>query len=451
MSSTARDRPPVRYWGRKAGESLHIINDLVKKIVKSSSGIALDPFAGAGSLGRELLRLGFKVVLADLNLYAWLIAKTSIGRVKEPQNFLNKLKNLRLNVKLKGGFTGKVHWSTILKVDCPNGPEPLRYRRCNRRQGICENVSIRGCKTLTSIEDDPVEEVLDEYPKLPLYYAPGIPYDKKRSVNRIDELFSKQMLAAMAAIARIARKWSLRGPVGSVVWLALAATAYPASRMQRASGGSWAVNSYWLPNEWLERNPILLIPGRIRKIIEYSMNTRICSSISYIPKMRWSNYNACVLWMNAKTLSQHAPRGFFDVLITDPPHFDEIQYYELSMFHVSWLLTGLKNPDVEKALRSYIEEVVVNKRRGISEKEYLSLLNETFSSLHRVLKPEATTIIILHEEEETRLERMLDSIGSAGFRFKEFMKATMPVKPIGQISKSSQRNKLVIAIGKRSL
>lgn len=450
MTETASHIIPVRYWGRKAGESLKIVDRLIRR-EKLSGSVALDPFAGAGSLARSLLMRGLRVVATDLNLYAWLITRVSLGPVVEPHGLTDLLESLRLNVVLRDGRRGRVPWRNILKVECPRGPEPLRYRLCSRSRGRCVGVSVSGCRAEVELEDEDVLEVIDPYPDIPLYYPWGTPFDKRRTVDRVDQLYSAAMLAAMAALARLARRWSLWGSVGSLVWLALAAVAYPASRMQRYSGGSWPVNSYWLPDEWLERNPILLLTRRARLIARYSLGVRLCTRPSSLRSLRWGRREACVLWMSAQSLGKAAPRGFFDLLVTDPPHYDEIQYYELSLLHVAWLTLGLKRRDAERALRAYEEEIVVNPRRGIGEKKYLQALREAFESIHGTLKPGAIVVVILHEEQLERLRGMMDAIESAGFRFHDLLEATTPIKPAGRVSRSERRNRLVVAVGRRSL
>ena len=442
-------KPPVRYWGRKAGESVDLAVGVLGRLFGLRGGVVLDPFAGAGSLARGLLANGFNVVAVDVNFYAWLITRAAVGKVRLPRGLGGLLGRLRLRVRLRGGGRRVVEWWRVLGVRCGGRVEPLRYRVCSRSESSCIEVSTGGCSSRRGLDEDPVLEVLDEYPKVPLRYPDGSPFDKRRTVDRVDQLYSPMMLAAMAGLARLARRWSPLGPVGVPVWLAVAALAYSSSRMQRASGGSWPVNSYWLPDRWLERNPILLLERKVKAIVDYSMGRPVCTRPSGLRGLRWGRFGACVLWGDARRLRSLAPRGFFDAVVTDPPHYDEVQYYELSVLHLSWLTLGLGRADAERALSAYRDEIVVNARRGVGEDEYLGMLREAFESIYYVLKPGAPVVLLLHEEDVVGLERIIGSVEAAGFRFVSRFETRMPTKPIGAVSRNQRRSVLTVAIGRR--
>jgi len=445
-------RSAIRYWGRKAGTAVGGLRSMLLSLLKDG-GLILDPFAGAGSIGKRLLSWGYKVVMLDVNFYAWLISRVLVGRVRKPAGtFWGGLENVKLRI-IRYGRVERIPWRELFSVKCRGTRSLILRRECDEDEHRCIAYTVSGCSVEMEY-DDPIDEVLDPYPRLPLRYPDGTDFDKRRNVQHVHELYSPLMLAGMASIAGFLRKrgYSIkRGPVGSLLWLSLAAIAYNASRMARRGAGAWAINSYWVPRRHAEYNPFLRFRSRVMRIVGESLGARAVYTGRSAYRLRWLDYDAAILWADASRVSKMFPREYFDALITDPPHFDEIQYYELSFLHLAWLLDTLSSEDRERALNAYRYEIVVNPRRGLGINEYLRKLHDAFKSIALVLRRGAPVAIFLHEEQQHKLRLLIDAIESAGYKFIVEETINMPVKPIGNRDRNGRDNIAIVLIGRREL
>lgn len=83
-----------------------------------------------------------------------------------------------------------------------------------------------------------------------------------------------------------------------------------------------------------------------------------------------------------------------DLVITDPPYFDDVQYAELASLLLVWARAlHLVPAAVELDLRA---EAVVNHTRGSGVDEYRSLLTRVFSETARTLKLDGRMLITFH-------------------------------------------------------
>jgi 16S rRNA G966 N2-methylase RsmD len=91
---------------------------------------------------------------------------------------------------------------------------------------------------------------------------------------------------------------------------------------------------------------------------------------------------------------QLAPRESVDLVLTDPPYFDDVQYAELAALFLVWArVTGLSADSVEVDLRS---EAVANTRRGTDVERYRELLTAIFKETRRSLKDDGRMILTFH-------------------------------------------------------
>lgn len=123
------------------------------------------------------------------------------------------------------------------------------------------------------------------------------------------------------------------------------------------------------------------------------------------------------------------PDNSIDLVITDPPFGDNMQYAELSDFFYVWLRLVLKDkyPDIfsqeytPKAL-----EAVTNKARHSENPDafYQRLLTECWTEANRILKPGGILAFTFHHSEDEPWVAVLESLFKAGF----YLEATYPIK-----------------------
>ena len=121
--------------------------------------------------------------------------------------------------------------------------------------------------------------------------------------------------------------------------------------------------------------------------------------------------------------------GTYDLLITDPPFGDLLQYSELSDFFYVWLRLVLKQKypslfqaeDTPKAL-----EAVENRARHPDDPAafYQRVLTESWREAYRVLKPGGLLAFTFHHSEDEPWVGVLESLFNAGF----YLEATYPIR-----------------------
>jgi adenine-specific DNA methylase len=115
----------------------------------------------------------------------------------------------------------------------------------------------------------------------------------------------------------------------------------------------------------------------------------------------------------------------FDAVVVDPPWADNVAYADLSDFFYVWLrrIIGDLYPEVfYTTLVPKEEEVIVNvprfgggkKGRELSHRHYLSLLQNAFREIYRVLRPEGIAILMFNHRDTKIWDRVILSLLSAG-------------------------------------
>ncbi len=101
------------------------------------------------------------------------------------------------------------------------------------------------------------------------------------------------------------------------------------------------------------------------------------------------------------------PRKCIDLVVTDPPFFDNVHYSELADFFFAWQQIGKK--EIGKSTRS-INEVQDAEAQSFSHK-----LQRVFSECSRVLNDEGLLIFTYHHSRDEGWKSLSDAILGAGF------------------------------------
>lgn len=118
-----------------------------------------------------------------------------------------------------------------------------------------------------------------------------------------------------------------------------------------------------------------------------------------------------------------------DLIITDPPFGDNIDYAELSDFFYVWLRLVLKSRYPAQFGAEYTPktlEAVSNRARHPEDADayYQRLLTECWREAHRILKPGGTLTFTFHHSEDAPWVSVLESLFDAGF----YLEATYPIR-----------------------
>ncbi len=125
----------------------------------------------------------------------------------------------------------------------------------------------------------------------------------------------------------------------------------------------------------------------------------------------------------------HIADASLDLVITDPPFGDLIQYSELSDFFYVWLRLALKPKYPEIYAGEYTPktlEAVANRFRepGDPNGFYQRLLTQCWREAYRILKPGGILAFTFHHSEDEPWVAVLESLFDAGY----YLEATYPVR-----------------------
>jgi hypothetical protein len=121
--------------------------------------------------------------------------------------------------------------------------------------------------------------------------------------------------------------------------------------------------------------------------------------------------------------------GSHDLVITDPPFGDLVQYSELSDFFYVWLRLVLKDKYPEIFGPEYTPktlEAVANRFREPNDANgfYQRLLTQCWRETHRILKPAGILAFTFHHSEDAPWVAVLESLFEAGY----YLGATYPIR-----------------------
>jgi len=329
----------IRFWGRKP-------DYMIKTFLDPSDSIVVDPFGGSGSIALAALERGKKVIYADINPYAWLVAHVHIAGA-DPEGFLS----LALQVLSKASK----NWKFSSSAKLPN--DYLYYRRT--------------------------------------------PFLKKRNFDRVSDFFPSENRMKLRAILESIDDIECNPKIKLALYLAFCAILFHSSYMKRCGAGSWGVPSYWAPERSCPEDTLEAFENAIKKFYTF-FKTMKFYSVCYT---HTCDADARILIHNALTIKYRSNW----TLITDPPHADEVQYAELSYFYWVWLKTS-KFPQLVKSLtgkspRLYMsKEIIVNERRGKTLNSYLSDL-EVFMRRTAIIRKK---VLILHDEDKKVMEKLVE-------------------------------------------
>ena len=107
------------------------------------------------------------------------------------------------------------------------------------------------------------------------------------------------------------------------------------------------------------------------------------------------------------------PQASVDIVVTDPPYFDFIQYSELANFFYVWLKIVLASQ--YPVFRSDL--IQMDREIGTLQKEekFLNRITKVFQECHKVLKPEAPMVFTFHHSSVTAWVMILEALNISQF------------------------------------
>lgn len=159
-----------------------------------------------------------------------------------------------------------------------------------------------------------------------------------------------------------------------------------------------------------ETNPLEKTSGSLRNVLKDIVNAIKFASINKKPPR-------ILLGSVLSTYSQ----AKYDLILTDPPYLDDVQYAELSEFFYVWLVRILKNYYAELPLRVPNEEdiSVAWGRFGdlkLAREFYLRSMKAAFKNIYNLLKDDGLLVVFFAHSSTEAWNILLDVLRSSRFR-----------------------------------
>jgi putative DNA methylase len=114
------------------------------------------------------------------------------------------------------------------------------------------------------------------------------------------------------------------------------------------------------------------------------------------------------------------PDGSVDLVVTDPPFFDNVHYSELADFFFVWQETGRRNENAGHVWTTRHREEV----QDVDPKAFAQKLRKVFEECLRVLKEDGLLVFSYHHSREEGWSSLASAVSGAGFSFVQ----SQPVK-----------------------
>ena len=148
--------------------------------------------------------------------------------------------------------------------------------------------------------------------------------------------------------------------------LAFSNTILHSSKLKSENIRPLGVNSYWIPDDYIEENPCFRFRKQLNNIIKAKkmLKDNLPSELGIIKLI------------NASSLNTNLDTNSVDYIITDPPYGDAIQYAELSFVWNAWF----------NEIIDYSEEIIINPKQNKGVTEFINLMEKSIIEAKRVLK-----------------------------------------------------------------
>jgi hypothetical protein len=402
MNVTLNIHTLIKFWARKDPELLFYE-------IKNSK-LLVDPFCGSGSSGFCAILAGVSGFLSDINPVSVFITYNVLNGETLKRETIEDMREICSEIEDE--------------VYTINNFEKVNFAVWNNDEVILlKSISGRETREREIIKEYMyVEENLKTkfwYPEGKFVY-PGTNIDFKDGPHRqieIKELFTRRNLYAVSKlysyIEKIWRKDKSQGDLLKLVFIASLVNATKMIPHPTNGGPSWKLPRYWVPPLREERNFCRTFLRRLSLLysfkkkwlrivspyhIEVSFDGRIIT-----PKKKFI-YIRCA---DAVDACYELPK--VDLIVLDPPHYDEINYFELTYLWQKWL-EGSCNDTRFSTYDHWKKEICVNRKVGKNLEWYNAKLCEIVTNYINHLRKDGKIILILHNKDKHLLKETIRKI-----------------------------------------
>lgn len=396
----------MKYWGKKPH---NIWSSYIEKYSKKNDYI-LDPFVGSGMTYFESVRLNRIPITIDINPISDFTIKCLSYR---EVNFVELKKHLE-------NIINKVKSS-----DCYKNEYICTCSECGSRTDIY-NYKINGSTTISykcSSCKITTTEIIDKknkkykirkwVPEKKLSDIESITntFIKKIGSNEFKDIWSNRNLVILSEIYDEILKIE-DDKLKNILVFAFIQCLHLTSKMciprseksKRPLSTSWGRPAYMVSDKIFEQNPVIAFEKAVLNAT--GVISGIKSSEKYIGNV-FNIKSRHFLGDSLDVLKELADESI-DLVITDPPYGDIIQYGDLSEVWVAWL--EKYNP---KYKINHKKEVIINKNKDQSLFE--KSLTDILAEIKRVLKKDSYMILTFNSNNNEDWISLFNSIKNSGF------------------------------------
>lgn len=395
----------IKFWARKDPE-------LISHELKRSRIIA-DPFCGSGSSGFSAVFNNVSAILSDVNPVSVFIAYNVLNDKNLKPETVELMKNLCSEIECETyvlSNSQKVSFAVwkndnVVSLKFATGKSTQNKDLIKEYVELEENLKVKWW-----------------YPKDKFIY-PNTKVEFRDGPHKpigIRDLFTKRNLYAASklysCIEKIWKKDKIQGDLLKLVFIASLANATKMIPHAESSGPSWKVPRYWIPNLREERNfcrtflrRLLFLRSFKEKWSASVSNYQITASFDREITISKEKF---IHLYRADALDLYSELPTLDLVILDPPHYDEINYFELTYFWQKWL-EGNCNDVRFRCYDYWNKEICVNRKIGKDLQWYEAKLCEVVSCYTKRLHKKGKVILILHNKDRNLLKKTIRKIKKA--------------------------------------
>jgi putative DNA methylase len=253
----------------------------------------------------------------------------------------------------------------------------------------------------------------------------------RKAIHRFADLFTKRGLFFNAYLLKCFQRY--RGKVSADLYKMLiftfSAIIRHTNNMTISTGNwmdgrpvSWAKHAYWIPNQFVEVNPLEYVEKRQQAIISgLKYQHEIIANVNRVKEFAHLEHGkgTHIIWTGSAAKLE-APDESVDAIVTDPPYGSNVQYGELSHYWLVWLRNEL---GLGETLFSLNDEILVNRKTQTpghkDYDDYFRGLRDVFTEGFRVLKPGGVLVFTFNNKDMKAWYAVTRAAIEAGFYLDE--------------------------------
>ncbi len=402
----------MKYWGKKP-------HNIWRKYIEKYSNrgnLVLDPFVGSGMTYFEAIKSGRIPLTIDLNPLSDFSIKCLTNRNVD----IDLLKNSANNIikKIKGSDFYINEYTTICK-HCGSTVVIYNYKK-NGKSTITYKCQV--CNEIFTEEWKYTEGnyIIDKWipnKKLTDIESISSTFLKKIGSNSISSLWTNRNLKILSEIYDLILKEQNEN-VKMMLVFGFIQSLHLTSKMcvprneksKRPLSTSWGRPAYMLSSKIFEQNPLIAFEKAIFN--GTGVIKGLNSSIDYIGENIQNIGNHYL--GSANEVLKNLEDNSVDLIITDPPYGNIIQYGDLSEVWVSWLEKYNSKYKIE-----HKKEIIKNKNKD--NFFYKKELHKVFVELNRVLKENGKFVLTFNSNLKSDWDSLFYALKESGFCINEIV------------------------------